>query len=188
MLDVKICISECRTANLEARDPSGLRYLMIHRFGWVTSQEFDERGISADGIGVSRYYRKNQEASAATNGQMPYTFVIDRRGTIWQCAKIGVATPHGRRFNIIGLGVAVLGDFRIVPPTDAQLQSLQTLCSAVTRLWKLEIVGHSELVGAASPGKVCPGPCLDMDELKDRVEAINLREAGAELVDAGAVF
>jgi hypothetical protein len=52
----------------------------------------------------------------------------------------------------------------------------------------LEIVGHSDLAGAATPGKVCPGELLSVDNIRYRALAINKSLCGQRLLDAGVIF
>lgn len=168
------------------RKISDLMYLMIHRFGSHDLQWYDDQGITPDALGVAKFYHDNGDASAATGGEMPYTFVVGVYGTIWQARHILDVTPHGKRFNVPAIGIACLGDFRLLPPTLNQIQALEDLLAGIKRLWPhLEIVGHSDLKWAATPGKQCPGSNMPLGKIIENVNTINEARAGQALINAG---
>lgn len=107
-------------------------------------------------------------AGAYTGGKFPYSFVVDQAGAVTQVAAIGAVTPHARAYNIEGLGVMCVGDFRRMAPTSAQWSGLTKLCSQLLTLGigLRGIVGHTSLNGASSDcDKVCPGQHMNLNGL-----------------------
>ena len=186
MLIVLNRITECQGEHREIRNLSQLEYLIIHRFGWNDLREYEANGIEPDAVGIATFYRTNPEAYRTTKGAMPYTFVIGRHGTIWQACELGVLTPHAARFNTCGIGIACLGDFRWLPPTDEQKRSVLELSAALVRFHPMRIEGHTDIPGAMKdPNKSCPGRCFDMVWLRSTVASTNDSLAGDALIRAG---
>lgn len=177
------------TGNLQTRerDISSLRWFVVHRFGWIDRNEFGVNGVSPDAEGVSDFYAREPEASRATGGKPPYTFIIDHFGTVEQVYPVGAITPHATRFNVSGVGVAVLGDFRFVPPTDQQIKSLTELWSLFVSAWPgMSIVGHTDLPNATKDvRKVCPGRNMDLVKIDTTARAMVRDRLVRSLVDAG---
>jgi hypothetical protein len=66
-----------------------------------------------------------------------------------------------------------VGDFRKHEPTVSQWGALCDVCEDLATFIgpNAKIMGHTEFPGAsADPNKVCPGPLLDMNALRDLVE------------------
>ena len=74
------------------------------------------------------------------------------------------------------IGVALIGDFRQRPPTEAQRLAAVRLCADLAQELMLKpeaIVGHDELKeGSSDPDKECPGRYLPLPELRDEVRRI----------------
>ena len=117
---------------------------------------------------------------------MPYTFIIRTDGSIDQCLGLKDIGPHAKRWNTQSVSIAVIGDFTRHSPTDEQWLSLIELCIELNS-YGLTIHGHTELPGSSSdPAKQCPGPLLDLDQLRAEV-AFRVEERRLnQLLDAGA--
>lgn len=167
-----------RTVGAEQR-----QLVVVHRFGGARLPHI----YSA--AGIAAWYRDNQEW---TGGQMPYHFVILRDGTVEQALDLSDVGPHARRWNVPGLGVAAIGDFREHPPTLDQMAAAKALTAGLVA-WIGRgpydaILGHDELPGGSSdPEKRCPGVHWDMGDFRTAValEVARLRcvlnEPNAEL-------
>jgi len=183
-------IEQCGGRHSQNRDVDDIEYGVVHRFGWHDLIEYERHGITPDAVGAAKYYETEPDARAATGGRMPYTFVNGIGGTVWQAIEFGSGSPHAKRFNTTGIGIACLGDFRFLPPTQEQLWSLVELCAALLRFWpNLKLVGHDTLKGGMEDkDKQCPGRLLDVESVAADAVAINKRIAGGELVRAGLTF
>lgn len=149
------------------------------------------RCTGGDGaIQIAEFYRTNPGAAAATGGEMPYHFVINRAGDVEQCLKMTDYGPHARAWSVSGFGVALVGDFRHERPNVSQWQSLGSLCVALCKLWgEPAIFGHTELADASTdPNKQCPGRNIDIELLRRYVAQRMAVDAKHDLVEAGAVF
>ena len=187
-MHVENVISKVGGDPLEQRALSELRYIVVHRFGSHELAWYDTHGITPTAQGVARFYQRNPEAAAATGGNMPYVFVVGLGGTVWQAKRLTDVTPHARRFNQEGIGVAFLGDFRMLPPSREQWNAGVDLCAALRRMWShLQIVGHTNLGAAATsnPGKQCPGQLFEVTDFAAEVQSVNDRSAGMHLLSMG---
>jgi len=181
-------IRKCGEPHPGERDISELRYIVIHRFGSHELGWYDEHGITNTAEGVAKFYQQNPEACAATGGQMPYAFVIGMFGSAWQARHITDVSPHARRFNQTGIGIAFLGDFRMLPPPREQWNMGVDLCAALLRMWPhLQIVGHTNLGkhATSTPGKQCPGRLFEVTDFAAEVQSVNESAAGMELISMG---
>ena len=103
---------------------------------------------------------------AWTGGETPYTVLILTDGSIEQALKFQDRGAHARRWNSVGVGVAVVGDFQRGAPTAEQWVSCVELGAAL-HAWGCAEKGHTELPGASrDPTKECPGRHFDMDALR----------------------
>lgn len=186
---VKVLDRVIHNVSAPNRDIDRINWLMFHRVGWADPREWESRGFTIDAAGVRKFYETNPEAAKATGGKMPYTFTIDPSGVIEQSWPLGETAWHARRFSIEAIGVALLGDFRIQPPTENALWSAAELTALLTTFWtQLDPVGHSEIQGAVAPGKVCPGHLLDMDRLRQLAVDIRKATTGHRMMEAGITW
>ena len=176
---------------MRQRAVADLRYIVLHRFGSHDLEWYDEQGIAPTALGVAKFYQRNPEACAATGGHMPYTFVVGQGGGAWQARALTDVTPHSKRFNTPGIGVAFLGDFRLLPPTRDQWNVGVDMCAALRRLWPhLQIVGHTGLGAEATsdPGKQCPGRMFDVTDFAAEVQSVIDAAAGMHLLSMGVAI
>jgi hypothetical protein len=97
---------------------------------------------------------------------MPYPIVIRTNGIVDQCCYLTDITPHAARWNLEGLGIALVGDFRRHPVSIAQKHSLIELCYRFLAMG-ISLHGHSELKGGTlDVNKSCPGAYLNMDRIR----------------------
>lgn len=146
--------------------------------GWALRERFAD----------TRKYRPG----AYTGGMTPYPFLLLPSGEIHQLLEVGVIAPHARRWNLAALATSLVGDFREHAPTPEQWGSIVEWC-ALWHAWGLSTWGHTEMPGASSPGKACPGSRFDMDKLRQEIvrhpySALTSWGAERVLVDLGVVF
>lgn len=167
-----------------------VKYLMLHRTMSHDLAWYEKHLVTPDAKGCSKFYQTNAEARAAVGGRFPYAFVVGMT-EIWQTRKLTDATPHARGFsdgrgNNEAVGIALIGDFRLLPPNGEQWILTVDLCAAIVRRYPhLRIVGHDEVPGAAPPDKKCPGKLWDMGLFRAEVQAVNDVQAARALVAMG---
>jgi hypothetical protein len=101
-------------------------------------------------------------------GDIGYHFVVDEEGQIYEGKAGGkyVVGGHAYCSNVSTIGIALMGNFEVEQPTQAQVKSLQWLLYDLAREYKVDfstavdyhgekleqIVGHGALVSTACPG------------------------------------
>lgn len=83
-------------------------------------------------------------------------------GGRWHRQKWGAHTGNtpGNEYNLYGIGICVVGDFRDRLPTPRQLAALKSLVEQLARRYGVEprhIIGHRDAPGASTE---CPGDAL----------------------------
>ncbi len=97
-----------------------------------------------------------------------YHFVIRRNGNIERGRDLSAIGSHsGPKGNGDSVGVCLTGNFEIDKPTAAQINSLVWLITRYLepRYGSLQVVGHSDVMATACPGKNFPWA-----DLKRRLE------------------
>lgn len=163
-------IDDCDDGRRRLIDLNARRLLVIHRCG-----------LGEDAVTIAEKFK----AIEATGYQTPYTFVVRTDGQIEQALALADYGPHAKRWNNMGIGLAVVGDFRRESPTLLQWDSVIRLCSAFAG-WATEgVKGHDELPdGTSDKTKQCPGRHFDMDVLRDSIRD----RAALKLLDARILF
>ena len=88
-----------------------------------------------------------------------YHFLIRKDGTIEQGRRLPAVGAHALHHNKNSVGVCVAGNFELVKPKHAQLDSLKLLTAWLCQKYKLNpmqkgvIVGHRDLNDTDCPGK-----------------------------------
>ena len=153
-----------------ARERAQIRGIVVHRI--QVSQEDPSYGDGPSEI--MRFFREHPIGREATGGAMPYAIIIEPNGHVTQCVPLDRVAPHARAHNPTTVGVACVGDFRSVPPTEAQHRTLIEVCVALTGELGLsadDIKGHDELAGASrDASKECPGRFLPLDAVRADVK------------------
>jgi hypothetical protein len=202
-------IEQCDDKKPSDRDPSQLRRIAIHRCGR------DMRyGINLGGTAVeicAHYTGRNKkypEVAKATGKEVPYTFMIGGdlgdpqwNGVVWQTLPIYDIGKHARRWSERCVGIGVIGDARIKPPSRKQRDALIDLCVELCLLFDIDplgvdedthlpyLVAHDELPGGSKdPDKLCPGDLLPMNEVRRDVASTIKDAAWHRLLAAGMVL
>lgn len=159
--------------------------IYVHRTGRDLARGLD---IGTDAWTICDAFRgkiaKWSEVAAATNKQVPYTFIIGGEsvhdGKVWQCLPLDEIGWHARAASETSIGIACIGDFRYQDPTDKQYYALYKLCQRLIRGLNIHpgmILGHGEDEsthdGTKSPGRhnACPGHLLDVPRLRKQLLA-----------------
>ncbi|MGH1502802.1 MAG: peptidoglycan recognition protein family protein [Acidimicrobiales bacterium] len=105
-------------------------------------------------------------------GKVPYTFFVEATGRIVQAAPIDRVTPHAWKRNPDTLGIAFIGDFRVQMATEIAYRNGGRLVRELRKMFGLsveDITRHDLLSrGSKYPDKKCPGPLLDVAQLRFR--------------------
>lgn len=131
-------------------------YLIIHHVGDVPA------GFPAeDPVPTIRDWHVNGRGWA----DIAYHKLITPSGKIKQGRADAVIGAHAFGANAHSLGILMVGDFRKVPPGDAQMNALVQVCAILCKRHGIDpkkIIGHRDVAklfpgGAASD---CPGDAL----------------------------
>ena len=144
------------------------------------------------GPSVVRWFKDTREfrPGSYTGGKMPYALVVRVDGSVDQCRPLGIVTPHALGWSQNALGIAIVGDFRKEPPTEAQVHTCEQLCGVLMAFYGAALHGHDELPRSSlDEGKVCPGHLFPLAAV--RAEALRIgssmsrREAATVIGDWG---
>ena len=171
-------------------------YIFLHRVLWPQgAKEWDTHNLEHDARSVAEYYRLYTPQTVGNKAPWcPYHFVIGFEGDIEQCYPKGKKAKHAANLNNSSLGIALLGDFRLEPPTEDQMDSLHELLNFLAGpcgcYYEARIVGHTMGLTEATGDrdKICPGSLLDLSKLREGMRSIAALEAIHALRLRGVVF
>ncbi len=139
----------------------GIRLVVIHH----TSEQVS--GDARPGVERMRAIYQYHAVSRGW-GDIGYHYVIDETGQIYQGRAGGEYVVGGHAYcnNIGTLGIALMGNFEVEDPTQAQAQSLQWLLDTLGKEYNIDytrnvlfhgkslppIVGHRDLLSTSCPG------------------------------------
>ncbi len=179
MLKIRNLIDECKDGRRHDRPLSKINLVVVHR---ISRAEDRDEALGVEPIPdelltgplVAEWFRDVRpfRPGAYTGGETPYALVVRTDGTVDQCARLDDQTPHARCWNASGLGVAFAGDFRARHPTPQQVATAEELLGLLAAAFGAEVKGHTELPGAAEPGKECPGEHFHLDHVRARAQAL----------------
>jgi hypothetical protein len=190
-------IEDCDDGKRSERSLDAVEALAVHRIGfddWTQAQL-----EAASPIEIARRFIDDPEVAKYTGGELAYTLLLDHKGVWWQCLRLGDTGKHARRWSVPAIGVGVIGDFRVRPPTPVQRAALVDGLARLAHAFGIDplgrfgayptvprLAGHDELPGgSADPKKRCPGKFLPMADLRRDVALAIPRMAQAELLAAG---
>jgi len=93
-------------------------------------------------------------------GDIPYHFVIDREGRVWEGRQLRFQGAHVRSCNEHNVGVMCLGNFQEQKPSEAQIAGLQRTLTALRGYYRIpatKVRTHREWPTAHTE---CPGDAL----------------------------
>jgi N-acetylmuramoyl-L-alanine amidase len=123
----------------------------------------------ADWPAIKRYHI--QEKGWTDIGYHWGVEVVDGAVVIERGRPENVPGAHTIGMNQKSLGICVVGNYDLVPPSDAVLNRLADLCALKCREYKLrpdDIEPHHKYASY----KTCPGSKFPMDKLRTKVQAI----------------
>ena len=186
---VEVIIDVVRDERYQQRDLSAIRGLMLHRIGvdLKTGNVIGTEAIEICDAFTGRVPRWHKVASA-TGSQNPYTFYVggdrghsDLNGKVWQALELTEIGHHARKFSRTYIGIGLIGDFRVTPPSAKQFGAAVSLCSDLCLMLQLSshrVFGHGEIEGAhggeKAPGRsaACPGGFLPMGTFRESVAKV----------------
>lgn len=178
--DIKITNAIIDDGRIRKRDLMNIDRIIIHRI---------DLGTTAEEIG--NRFTTDPELIKILGGDMPYSMIVRASGLIEQTLPISEVGPHAVRWNVPGIGIGMVGDFRRYNPSDEQWVSAVKLCTVISQWLKKPdaIFGHDELPDATkSPGKQCPGSQWNMDKFREAVMMTRRAKAYGDLIVSGCVF
>ena len=115
-----------------------------------------------------------------------YHYLVRRNGQIQNGRPETRVGAHAAGVNSVSLGVCLSGHGDLVPPTDAQYESLIRLLTQLCKRYNIphtNIVGHREIHKidpSVRTTKTCPGKKVDMDKIRESVK-LSLIASGKEV-------
>lgn len=177
---------------------SGFQAIVLHRIGNSAAEPDGREGRSADAVvrfftadpegvatvtlsgshdeklpTIERWRRDGVPEEMAARAFVPYTFLVEPDGALWQMLPLGTVGAHAVSYNAGGVGVALIGDFRAEEPAPAQVDAGVAVCAALLRRYRTDaravrVLGHDEV---RTPPKQCPGPRFPLDLMRQRIAA-----------------
>ena len=129
--------------------PHTIRHITLHHQGEAYAKDRDPR----------EYLRALQKWSRSARpwSDIPYHFVIDLQGRIYETRPLGIAGDTNTKYDTAGHAlIQVVGNFDEVEPTPAQLEGvvqLMSLLAVRNGLTEKSIAGHRDYASDT----VCPG-------------------------------
>jgi N-acetyl-anhydromuramyl-L-alanine amidase AmpD len=137
------------------RDMGLIEVIVIHR-----------NSVARNIVEVAEFYRDNKEEGPTTGFRQPYHFFIKQDGTVEQGHSLETIGAGAAGRNRNGVHIALDGDFRKNLPTPAQLAALTALCAALCSGLGLDPMRCLEAHSTDPAIKLCPGPKLDVTNLR----------------------
>lgn len=174
-LPVRAPVTPVQTTVLDASERSWLPPGGI-RDRWETIVIHHSGSVTGNAASFDRYHRNVRHWD-----ELGYHFVIGNGhgsgdgeievGSRWAKQKHGAhcKTPDNY-YNAHGIGICLVGDFRLAPPTPAQLSSLTRLVRFLMRECDVppeRVVTHRDVTGKT----ICPGAMFPLYTLRQRVLA-----------------
>ena len=106
---------------------------------------------------LQAYFQNNKKYA-----DLPYHYLIASDGKVYEGRPLSYQGAHagdGPR-NVENIGIALIGNFEKISPSDAQISSLRTLVSRLAkkhRIAKARIYPHCDIKETDCPGKVLEG-------------------------------
>lgn len=138
-----------------------IRLLVVHHTAMEV--DTDSRPPVERMRALYQYHAKNRGW-----GDIGYHYVIDETGQIYQGKAGGEYVVGGHTYcnNISTLGIALMGNFEVEKPSQAQIASLQWLIDTLSKEYDIDlsrnvvfhgktippVVGHRDLISTACPG------------------------------------
>ena len=138
---------------------NNIKFLVVHHTATVGNLDNPRQAI-----------RNIQQYHAVTRGwgDIGYNYIIDQQGNIYEGRDGGksVIGGHTTQINKVSVGVALLGNYQEVEPSEAALQSLTKLLSSLAKEYNLDVSSYAQHEGKSYPvlgghynfsATACPG-------------------------------
>jgi hypothetical protein len=183
---VEVIIDRVRDHKDQRRTIDSIDGVMIHRVGVDLEAKLL---IGYDAVSICDAFTgrdpKWEAVAKVTGSQNPYTFFVggsvgpdEFDGKIWQALRIDEIGHHARKFSKRYIGIGMIGDFRVRPPSERQWLAACDLCADLCLFLgrvTSRVIGHGEMPGAhggeKAPGMpaACPGDLLSMSAFRSAV-------------------
>jgi len=132
-------------------------------------------------------------------GDIGYHYIIGREGKIYEGRPKDTVGAHASGFNTNSIGIALIGNFQNMEPTDEQMESLLALTYKLTREYNINPKGSSRLRGKNNIPNIvrhdqlnatsCPGKNIikRMDVIRNTVQSGRYNANDAKLFNRHAV-
>ena len=200
MPGLEVVIDRCRDRRYQDRPLTLIRGLMIHRVGLDLKTNVT---LGTDAVAISDTFTGKDarwpDVARATGYQNPYTFYIggnrghaDDDGRVWQALELTELGHHARIHSKRYLAIALIGDFRVEPPSAKQWGAAVSLCADLSLLLGLRsarTVGHGEVEGAhggeKAPGRsaACPGGLLSLGAFRGKLSEVMDKRVRQDAID-----
>lgn len=142
------------------------RYVIVHHTG---AEEKDAAQVKRYHLGLGWV-------------DVGYNFLIERDGKVVPGRSLEIPGAHcsASGMNRQGIGVAVIGNLEVHPPTGEAWFSLVLLCARLCRehgIPPARVLGHREVPGAAT---LCPGKHLPLGVLREEVKRLLTQSAALQ--------
>jgi len=140
------------------------QYIVVHHTATPSATlnaiKHNHIGKGFEGVGY-HFVINNGRAPGTADGKITPTerWIEQRPGAH---AKVS----HHPEFNREGIGICLVGNFELAPPTPAQMASLEMLVLALGNRYDIgpgNVVGHGELKNTKCPGRLFPLEAFLMD-------------------------
>jgi N-acetyl-anhydromuramyl-L-alanine amidase AmpD len=148
----------------------GWKYIVIHHSATnAGSVKAFHKFHRRQGYGGIAYHFVIGNGNGMNDGEVKETFR-------WKQKIAGThVSVHSWEHNVFGIGICLVGNLEVAPPTKAQLEALKKLISKLKTNYSIankNIIGHKHVYyDDASNRKeqtACPGNKLNLNKLKDR--------------------
>ncbi|MBI3831927.1 MAG: N-acetylmuramoyl-L-alanine amidase [Planctomycetes bacterium] len=88
-------------------------------------------------------------------------------GPRWKAQEAG-AHANSAEYNSHGIGICLVGNFDLAPPTEKQIEAARALAEALARRYRIppsRIFGHGQI--REGGGTACPGRFFPMEKVKE---------------------
>ncbi len=134
--------------------------LTIHHSGFPQVWTSEDHTVTAAHLEFIRKFHTDAPPAGRGWADIGYHFAVDRAGRAWQARSLLHQGAHVRNHNQHNVGIVVLGNFDLQPPTPRQVHGLAGLVAYLRSIYaiaKMEIWTHREL---ADEPTSCPGEAL----------------------------
>jgi hypothetical protein len=145
-----------------------IKWVVIHRcsLGHYAPAPIKDADLTAPEMS-----QRFKDAALGTGGLMPYHGLVLANGSTEQAVPLSRRASHAKGVNWCSLSWAVVGEHGAA--TSAQMQAVADVAANLIIYCRGNIGmlrGHTEIPGgSADQSKICPGPVVNMDELRDMV-------------------